>query len=509
MTHDEAWTFYFACYLPSIGYPLASLSLTYQQLDRVQRRAMTIMVAKCGYNRNTKRAIIYGPLCYGGANFRHLYVQQGVGQVTSFLKHWREASVVGKLLQCALTWTQMTAGTSISILQDVSTKLPHLESKWLASLRLFLSSVHATIEVDKPGIPPIQREHDQHLMDIIITSGRFTSTQIRRLNYCRLFLQTVTISDIATTSGFALNISKRNGHPLPQSSETQWLHVNQEQPSNNVWRLWKKANLLWSDVDGKLHLPLGKWTVSNAKQQQRHHPYKYGMRLAIRTSAGYAIYERFHQSLRYVSNDVTLPFNHLPLVAHPTATTYCTATQSFVISEDLNNEYIAPAEITLTTPTFEEFLLSLEPWERDLLQHTEIKNDPTSFCDQLSHGFRAVSDGSVRYNIYGAFGWIMSTPNGERVVWGMGPAYGMRPQSYRAEGYGLLSILRFLIRMAEFTEKTDPWSGIIGTDSLSVLDTLHGKAQAGVGRDRMHAPIFISGEAVVLDDTMRAQIGMS
>jgi hypothetical protein len=144
----------------------------------------------------------------------------------------------------------MTAGTSISILQDETTKLPHLESKWKASLQLFLlSSVHATIEVHKPGISPIQREHDQHLMDLIITSGRFTSTQIWRLNYCRLFLQAVTVSDIATTSGFALDISKRNGHPSrPQSIETQWLHVNQERPSNDVWRLWKKANQNRSDI---------------------------------------------------------------------------------------------------------------------------------------------------------------------------------------------------------------------------------------------------------------------
>ncbi len=84
MNHKETWTYYYACYLPSIGYPLSCSSLTYKQLDRVQRRAMTIIVAKCGYNRNTKREILIGPLCYGGANFRHLYVQQGVGQVTSF-----------------------------------------------------------------------------------------------------------------------------------------------------------------------------------------------------------------------------------------------------------------------------------------------------------------------------------------------------------------------------------------------------------------------------------------
>ena len=127
-------------------------------------------------------------------------------------------------------------------------------------------------------------------MDLIITSGRFTSTQIWRLNYCRLFLQAVTVLDIATTSGFALDISKRNGHPSrPQSIETQWLHVNQERPSNDFWRLWKKANLLWSDVDGKLHQPLGKWTTSIDKQRQRHYAYQCGLRLAIRTSTGYVI----------------------------------------------------------------------------------------------------------------------------------------------------------------------------------------------------------------------------
>ncbi|KAI2512752.1 hypothetical protein MHU86_1540 [Fragilaria crotonensis] len=87
MTPLETWTYYYACYLPSVGYPLACSSLTYAQLDRVQRSAMQIIIAKCGYNRHTKREILYGPLEYGGASFGHLYVQQGVGQVMTFLRH--------------------------------------------------------------------------------------------------------------------------------------------------------------------------------------------------------------------------------------------------------------------------------------------------------------------------------------------------------------------------------------------------------------------------------------
>ncbi len=79
LTQTEAWTYYYACYLPSIGYPLANSHFTKQQLSKVQQKAMSRIVSKCGYNRNTKKEILYGPLQYGGANFRHLFDQQGLG----------------------------------------------------------------------------------------------------------------------------------------------------------------------------------------------------------------------------------------------------------------------------------------------------------------------------------------------------------------------------------------------------------------------------------------------
>lgn len=76
----EAWTFYFACYLPGVSYPLSCSSLTQRQLDTDQRKAMAIIVPRCGFNRHTKKEILYGPLALGGANFRQLYTQQGISQ---------------------------------------------------------------------------------------------------------------------------------------------------------------------------------------------------------------------------------------------------------------------------------------------------------------------------------------------------------------------------------------------------------------------------------------------
>jgi hypothetical protein len=87
-----------------VGYPLASCYFSAKALEKVQRRAMSNIIAKCGYNRHTKREVIYGPSIYGGANFRTLYLLQGTGQIMAFLKYWRSPCQAGQLLRHATAW---------------------------------------------------------------------------------------------------------------------------------------------------------------------------------------------------------------------------------------------------------------------------------------------------------------------------------------------------------------------------------------------------------------------
>jgi hypothetical protein len=67
---------------------------------------------------------------------------------------------------------------------------------------------------------------------------------------------------------------------------------------------------------------------------------------------------------------------------------------------------------------------------------------------------------------------VLSSLDGQRLAYGMGPARGRTLHSYRAEAYGMLSLLRFLLRIKEFTDMHEPWTGVIATDSQGVLDTL-------------------------------------
>jgi hypothetical protein len=73
LQHKDTWTYYFAIYLTSIGYPLANCHFSLKELTTIQKKAMSIIFAKCGLCRNTARVILFGPACLGGASFRHLY----------------------------------------------------------------------------------------------------------------------------------------------------------------------------------------------------------------------------------------------------------------------------------------------------------------------------------------------------------------------------------------------------------------------------------------------------
>ena len=95
ITRVEAWTFYTACFIPKLCYPLPLCHFKESELQDIQRPAMSLIMPRCGYNRHTKREVLYGPLKLGGAGFYELYDQQGMGQVQTFMKHWRTDSVAG------------------------------------------------------------------------------------------------------------------------------------------------------------------------------------------------------------------------------------------------------------------------------------------------------------------------------------------------------------------------------------------------------------------------------
>jgi hypothetical protein len=71
-----------------------------------------------------------------------------------------------------------------------------------------------------------------------------------------------------------------------------------------------------------------------------------------------------------------------------------------------------------------------------------------------------------------SFGWIIVLPCGRRLVRCAGPAYGPTGSSFCAEGYGFLSLSRFLVRLCNFCSVQSTWPIKMLTHNQGLLTRL-------------------------------------
>ena len=125
----------------------------------------------------------------------------------------------------------------------------------------------------------------------------------------------------------------------------------------------------------------------------------------------------------------------------------------------------------------------MQTWEQDLLQEVYFIQPEDLVWERLQHiQCCAASDGSAPRD-QGSFGWIISDNEGNRLVRGRGPAFGHAISSYRAEAYGMLSLLRFLVSMRDIHGRgTQPRAMALVCDNQGLVKT--------VTKMRQHSTIF-------------------
>jgi hypothetical protein len=123
------------------------------------------------------------------------------------------------------------------IMEVTEVELPQLEAEWLVGLRRFLHDIGGSIELDNTCIVPKQRENNDYIMDIVMATG-FTDAQIRKVNYCRMYLGVLLVSDITTCNGDSINPDMYHGKE-PQGTRTKHT-VNQDCTSEKAWAQWRR-----------------------------------------------------------------------------------------------------------------------------------------------------------------------------------------------------------------------------------------------------------------------------
>jgi hypothetical protein len=476
-----ALVFYQTIYLKSIGFVLPCSFFTAAQLHSIHSPAARVFASKCGYNRNTSLNILHGPTHLAGSGFLSLYTIQGEGQISMFLKFWRTQTPTSILLRTALAWTQYQSGTGTPLLTDVHPELPHLEPRWLPSLRNFLSSINATIELDTNYIPALQRQRDEHIMDRIISSKAFLPVDIKRINYCRMYLQISTVSDMCLADGIHLDPAIADGERSQLTSQSTWLHFHQGRPNEHVWLFWRRLVIpIWFNRHQELHNPLGPWLTTSDKLRRNWNSY----------------YDRRRDFLYVLNEDTTYHQYDRPSLecdefSFGISTTWTPDCYSLPVDAYVNihGEYSIHQDLPTITPTtrpsqpssFTDYLELLPPSERDLFQDLEMFYDCYAFIDLVSAfdpeyndlhvQLYNVSDGSA-FNTSMSFGWAMSLPDGTRLATCSGPAYGSKQSSFRAEGYGMLSLVRFIHHLSQYCDALPTWKIKLICDNEGLITRL-------------------------------------
>jgi hypothetical protein len=73
LTRKAAYWAYWQYYTPKSGFPAPALTLTKAQCDRIQAPALRATLSKLHVNRNTSRAIVFGPANFAGLSLPSLY----------------------------------------------------------------------------------------------------------------------------------------------------------------------------------------------------------------------------------------------------------------------------------------------------------------------------------------------------------------------------------------------------------------------------------------------------
>lgn len=204
LSPDQAYWSYMSYLRPRINYPLPCTSLTQTQCRYIQAPALAALLPKLHLNRHTPHAVIFGDARYGGIGLPDLYTDQGYGQLKLLIGHLKLDDETGQLIRVAMSHLQLHVGSSCFIFE-----LPYpsyakwIDCNWLVSIWKYLHQLNIQLELEEPWVPHPPRHNDIMLMDIVLRFN-FSKKAIRQINCCRIYLQVLSVADIASANGLTL-----------------------------------------------------------------------------------------------------------------------------------------------------------------------------------------------------------------------------------------------------------------------------------------------------------------
>ena len=224
------------------------------KLEVLERKIIGPSLAVAGYSSKMPRAVVFGPATKGGLQWATPHSMLLSAQITMLIGSLRLNDVVGQMLRIQLEWLQLYAGVECPVL-EVTSIIPYLPSGWLGNLHHLLVDAGLSVQIADTWKIQCQRKHDRIIMDYVLQ--HFPDWMWHGINSCRLFLQAVVFSDLATEDGCRIITSVYKVHAGDRSSLLDF--PLQPIPTTEAIEHWQYFLRYITHDSIELLVPLGKW----------------------------------------------------------------------------------------------------------------------------------------------------------------------------------------------------------------------------------------------------------
>jgi hypothetical protein len=296
------------------------------------------------------------------------------------------------------------------------------------------------------------------------------------IHRCRIYLQVETVSDIASATGQTIHPAWISPNTKkPSRSILKW--PRQNQPCRIAWLSWEKFLATFTTSSGKLRKPLGKWTEINKNRIHEAYLSDNGDTLWVTALSrgkefnGHPRKATHHKAMTFHGVTVTSA-DTIPPFAVPVDILTCSETE---IRTTRRSACQQDNKTSPNTPWYKKSPPRLCHIVGDITL-TSNKSSIRKWTDD-SATFKAASDGGFDPTTgISSYGWRIMTINKQTIAQGRGAvqAHPKLAESFRAEGFGLTSVLLFiqnLIYKFNLRPKDHNWK--IHLDSKSLLQRLN------------------------------------
>jgi hypothetical protein len=211
---------------------------------------------------------VFGNKSVGGLGWCEMEVEQGFHNLGAIINGLHNNEIVG-LVHKAMMRTWFCA-LGMNSLKNKILNITHDESLWPITTAQFMSKHNIRIVLANP-IYPLLRENDQYIMTLAYNLP-FTAYALKYINYCRLFLNVISIVDL--TDGSGKYVASEMYQIKRNSSNKSDSMCVQQAPQAFKTGFWHKfLSYITIPKRQKVKAPLGRWTVPSDQIRQKYNAY--------------------------------------------------------------------------------------------------------------------------------------------------------------------------------------------------------------------------------------------